>query len=44
MNYTKPEVAVHGDAAQIIQGVKKTPTILDGGDRHLVMPAYDLDE
>jgi hypothetical protein len=44
MNYTKPAVAVLGEAVQVIQGQKQTPNFLDGGDRHIVKPAYDLDE
>jgi hypothetical protein len=46
MNYTKPEVAVLGDAACVIQGVKGTTGPIDGPmppDNHL-FAAYDLDE
>jgi hypothetical protein len=43
MNYTKPEVAVLGSAAQVIQGRKKASQILDNGVYNL-FPAYDLDE
>jgi hypothetical protein len=45
MNYTKPEVAVLGDAAQVIQRLGKTgPVQLDFGQKQVIEPAYDLDE
>jgi hypothetical protein len=44
MNYTKPEVAVLGDAAQVIQGVGKFGAVLNDGTKAQIHPAYDLDE
>lgn len=45
MNYTKPEVAVLGDASEVIQGGKISPTHLDGPSKlPNLVPAYDLDE
>jgi hypothetical protein len=46
MNYTKPEVAVLGDATVVIEQTisKANPVVPDGtGGKHL-NPAYDLDE
>ena len=43
MNYTKPEVAVLGEADQVIQGHGKTSTVIGDGS-FLLKPAYDLDE
>ena len=46
MNYTKPEVAVLGKAAVVIENssTKHVPAYLDSlGDR-AIFPAYDLDE
>jgi hypothetical protein len=43
MNYTKPEVALLGDATQVIQVKKAAPPLNDGGLNH-VIAAYDLDE
>jgi len=42
MNYTKPEVAVLGEATQVIQGVKALPKNSDGPLG--IHAAYDLDE
>jgi hypothetical protein len=47
MNYTKPEVAVLGQAVRVIeQHVKTTiPSNLDALQKRFVLnPAYDLDE
>ncbi len=49
MTYTKPEVAVLGDAARVIQGsgkVKPNGSLFDSVTRQntLPIPAYDLDE
>jgi len=43
MNYTKPTVAVLGEAAEVVQNQQKTGV---GTDflRKIVQPAYDLDE
>jgi len=44
MNYTKPEIALLGDAVRVIENISKPPgTVFDNGvyDLH---PAYDLDE
>ncbi|MGD1079662.1 MAG: hypothetical protein ABR881_15170 [Candidatus Sulfotelmatobacter sp.] len=46
MNYTKPEVAVLGQAVRVIESTapsKNTPSQLDNGMR-IKVPAYDLDE
>jgi|HubBroStandDraft_5_1064220.scaffolds.fasta_scaffold448068_1 hypothetical protein len=44
MNYTKPEVAVLGDAAEVIEMTLGKPfgTVSDG--IHANLSAYDLDE
>ena len=44
MNYTKPEVAVLGKAARVIEFVGSKPSnqVIDGHVKTL--PAYDLDE
>jgi hypothetical protein len=43
MNYTKPEVAVLGDAVRVIENhTKVSPASLDGPKT--IQPAYDLDE
>lgn len=47
MNYTKPEVAVLGKAAQVIQRQGKVglPTVdLPHQPQFTLIPAYDLDE
>lgn len=46
MNYTKPEVVVLGDAAQVIEGsLIKLGAFTDSQGSHLaITPAYDLDE
>jgi len=46
MNYTKPEVAVLGEAGRVIEAqVKFQPNIPDGGlPVRTHNPAYDLDE
>jgi len=45
MNYTKPEVAVLGEAVRVIErtGVKPTGSFLDSPVK-ITQPAYDLDE
>jgi hypothetical protein len=47
MNYTKPEVAVLGQAVLVIEGQplnKIQGSVFDGTNRPLHVPAYDLDE
>lgn len=46
MTYTKPEINVLGDAANVIRsGIKQTMGAWDAGDsRFDLQPAYDLDE
>jgi hypothetical protein len=45
MNYTKPEVAVLGEAAQVIQGGRKPlGYIPEAIAVYRVTPAYELDE
>jgi hypothetical protein len=47
MTYTKPEIAVLGDADRVIQGnghTKPYPQLLDGTVITKPQPAYDLDE
>jgi hypothetical protein len=45
MNYTKPQVAVLGEAVRVIEaGVKFQPNISDGPPMLTHNPAYDLDE
>jgi hypothetical protein len=48
MNYTKPEVAVLGQAVRVIEGVigKTYMGVPDGGllQPRFTQPAYDLDE
>jgi len=46
MTYSKPEVTTLGEAVAVIQNplTKANPVALDGGQKHIVMPAYDLDE
>ncbi len=46
MNYTKPEVAVLGEAVRVIETRiphKPTGSVLDNGVKNF-NPAYDLDE
>jgi len=43
MNYTKPEVAVLGEAVNVIESHVKGG-ILDFDGRNYELPAYDLDE
>jgi len=43
MNYTKPEVAVLGEAVRVIEGVKGTGSF-DGLHNKPITAAYDLDE
>jgi hypothetical protein len=44
MNYTKPEVAVLGDAVRVIEHTtSKLGQSQDGNVKNLI-PAYDLDE
>ena len=43
MTYSKPEIAVLGDAARVIQGLGKIGGASDGIEPP-VTPAYDLDE
>jgi len=46
MNYTKPEVAVLGEAVNVIEVVIKRGALTDGplNQKFSVDPAYDLDE
>ncbi len=47
MNYTKPEVAVLGQAVIVIEGTTHTKVpngILDADRTFTLKPAYDLDE
>jgi hypothetical protein len=46
MNYTKPEVAVLGQAAVVIESTisKANPVVPDGTRTMALTPAYDLDE
>lgn len=47
MNYTKPQLAVLGQAVRVIEGsttVKGAYTPHDAGLQVGLMPAYDLDE
>jgi hypothetical protein len=46
MTYTKPEVAVLGEAVRVIESthLKGNYTLSDGVNMHKVNPAYDLDE
>jgi hypothetical protein len=48
MKYTKPEVAVLGQAAQVIELMNPpklgSPTDGAAGSSHATNPAYDLDE
>jgi hypothetical protein len=46
MTYTKPEVAVLGEAAVVIESsIVKTPKhVLDAMNKLAPTPAYDLDE
>jgi hypothetical protein len=44
MNYTKPEVLVLGDAAEVIQGRGKVGPLQQDGVKPQFIPAYDLDE
>jgi hypothetical protein len=43
MTYTKPEVAVLGNASNLIEALSKTGTPSDGSP-YFANPAYDLDE
>jgi len=43
MNYTKPEVAVLGEAVRVIEHVGKGSGNVDNGLPRIT-PAYDLDE
>jgi len=43
MNYTKPEVAILGDAACVIQNLSKKNSGSDAISQ-VTQPAYDLDE
>ncbi len=42
MNYTKPEVALLGEAVSVIENTHQKPGI--SSDGRAVNPAYDLDE
>jgi len=42
MTYSKPQITVLGDAAEVIQGGKPSVNTWDGSD--FVLPAYELDE
>ena len=46
MNYTKPEVAVLGEAVNVIEQnlQNKTIHVVPDGFKLLASPAYDLDE
>jgi hypothetical protein len=44
VTYSKPEVAVLGEAARAIQFMGKGQVYLDGLETHDNAPAYDLDE
>jgi hypothetical protein len=45
MNYQKPEVAVLGDAVQVIENLQSKPnTIVSDGTSPKLAAAYDLDE
>jgi hypothetical protein len=44
MTYTKPEVAVLGDAAGVIQALPKPHGSSPDGVPRNAFPAYDLDE
>jgi len=45
MTYTKPEVAVLGEAVRVIeQRTAKTPHVVLDGMQPKLNPAYDLDE
>jgi hypothetical protein len=47
MNYKKPEVAVLGEAAGVIESMptyKPNTNVIDGSQPKLQTPAYDLDE
>ena|SRR5258707_8890383 len=44
MNYTKPEVAVLGQAVRVIEQLQKTGTVTDPSGGKKINAAYDLDE
>lgn len=46
MTYTKPEVAVLGEARRVIEktGLKQVPSVLDVPFRKSISPGYDLDD
>ncbi len=46
MTYSKPEVAVLGEAARVIQSNQKVLTPFEPGSttKHVANPAYDPDE
>jgi hypothetical protein len=44
MNYTKPEVALLGEAVSVIELVQNTKGIYSTDGQFPVNPAYDLDE
>ena len=47
MNYTKPEIAVLGQAVRVIEGTAHTKIqngVLDADRTFTLKPAYDLDE
>lgn len=45
MNYTKPEVAVLGEAVSLIESTGSKPSLIAGDSGFTkVNPAYDLDE
>ena len=45
MNYTKPEVAVLGEAVSVIESSRKSRgTVIGDGSKSMLNPAYDLDE
>lgn len=44
MTYSRPEIAVLGEAARTIQFMGKGQVNMDGLETHDNAPAYDLDE
>ena len=46
MNYTKPEVAVLGEAVHVIESfpIMKSTVVIADGAKSYVTTAYDLDE
>jgi len=44
MNYVRPEVAVLGDAIDVIESIPSLKGTASSDGMHQVNPAYDLDE